>query len=243
MLFVAIEANKNTRRFIIVEDEDRNPLDYRGALDEAALSEYVRDHDYRSADEPRTWAKRINRWINGQAVPTPENVRRILAALDANWVVGLGEAGFKQHALCVIHEMWKTGAIKVARAHAAAIFCEEAFKAQALFSRNLNAFAAGTVFTQRLDECASRAWPQSQDGDIPTRPVPPRDMRGSRLYEAWLLIDAVLRSEDVELDFRDIQSNISRVIDDWLSETDKTSRLRPASSAARPLNFEAKVLA
>lgn len=147
-------------------------------------------------------------------------MRNTLEGLGVDWIAGLGEVGYLQHALCLIHAMWKAGDRKRAYRQARTIFTRgDGYKESAPSIARVQP-AEYDEFAEAIDV----AWPQ-RNGMLPRRATPPKDMPASEgLYEAWLLLEAALFSRrPYHHSYTAVQNGVNRAVASWLDCLGRTS--------------------
>ncbi len=146
-----------------------------------ARREVQLDQGYEHA---RHWERNARRWFARECAPQPEQIRRVLRALDTNWLVGLGRSGYVQHALCLVHVLSDNGALDLAARTTRLIFGEES-------SGYYDLVAADS---KRLDQ-ALQAW--RREGIIPTSASQPSGLTRSDLCMAYDAFGSALSSSTV----------------------------------------------
>ncbi len=236
VLLNAFDANAEARGFLRGGWKSR-VREFHGLLDEAGASRFIEARDHGSELSAEKWARNLNRWLNGTRVPEPQMVRATLSALGADWLYGLGASGYQQHALCLIHGLWKNGARTTAVTEARAIFVvslDESFVAQRAQRALSRASAIGTPHQDRLDKAVKTAWPSCK-GEIPPRPIAPSDLGASvDLYSAWLLLEATRTSRAPDTSFRLVQSAVTHNVRRWIDEQRAFSSVPTLTATADP---------
>lgn len=206
-------------RLLLDEDYEGEPFDYSAQVIVSALADRVAPDDLQGESVP-TWTRAIRRWVSEDAAPTPNMIRRVLVALGFDWLVGMGRAGYYQHALVMLHTLWATGNRTRLAAQAKAIFDRTDEQGDTLDDR---AFLHATATeVQRLEDAAFACGWRDKQGDvaIPTRCTLPRDFpASSELYAAWMLLDAAIISKhgSVEQRLRAARDGVAMHVDAWLA--------------------------
>ncbi len=204
------------KRFVS-DDACERLNNFSGTLREADAARFIVDNDYRTGASARQWARNLNRWLAGDRVPTPSMVRFTLEALEYNWLVGLGESGYKQHAICLIHALWAVGRRKQATTAARMIFAstlEESLE----YKPGLTRAKTGAPPLDRLENVARAIWP-GDDGEIPTRARAPRDLGASPLlFSAWLALENARASKRPSIATEILFSEATKMVRLWIAE-------------------------
>jgi len=194
-------------------------MDLRGTIDYAEVGRLIAQGD-EEFDNARHWERNLRRWFAEERAAEPDQVRRVLAALDANWVVGLGRVGYQQHALCLLHGLWIVGARSLAGLSARAVFRRRAVSDDTEASDRARAAAwleraaSGSTLRLRLDRSLNACW----QAGIPLLPRPRADFTESEgLHVAYMALEYALHSKSARLEVRlqNVQDHVAKAVLAW----------------------------
>ncbi len=174
LLISALWSNEKTRRFLKLADGDLGWAEtYVGVeppFDVAAVAKVLRELDRRAEDSWKinTWRTQLRRWFKpgsdgSRKAVEPDGVRRVLAALGADWLLGLYRVGYHRHALAMIYRLHANGAISTACDYMRATFGSDSVADRKLRSARVTYRDAGDprVRALLLDRAAFALWPSS----------------------------------------------------------------------------------
>lgn len=191
-------------------------FDYRDLIDVSALAERVAPGDIQG-ELVSTWTRAIRRWVSEDAAPSPNTIRRVLAALGFDWLIGLGRAGYQQHALAMLHALWARGNRKRVAVQATAIF-DRSDRQDILVEQRL--LRATESDLERLENAAlACGWRDNVAVSIPVRCTFPRDFPASgHLFAAKMLLEGAILSKDGSLEQRlqAVSDGVAREVESWI---------------------------
>lgn len=208
---------------------------YRDVIKVSALAELIALND---PDFTGTWVKTITRWLAKERprAPQPQTIRRALTALGFDWVVGLGLSGYKQHAIAMLHALYRNGTYPLPAIQANAIFHGPAYIQDAIVWRSARSFRTRKRHVlpeeSRLDEAARRCWLGSDVYGIPTKPPMPPDLSTSQeLYAAWCILETALNGKAGTLEGRmaGAEETASSYVLSWVNDIANTLDPDPPS--------------
>jgi len=212
-----LRPDRRFRRLRGQSSETQEPFDYRGLVNVSALAERVSAHDV-DGESVSTWTRAIRRWVSEDAAPSPNYVRRSLASLRRDWVIGMGRAGYQQHALAMLHALWTRGNRERVAVQAMAIF-DRSDRQDVLADPCVLRATASDL--ERLENAAiACGWVDDGAVSIPARCTLPPDFPASaHLYAAWMLLDGALLSKHGSLDqrLRAVSDGVAREVESWVA--------------------------
>jgi hypothetical protein len=235
MPFLAERVLRPDRRLrrLLGQPTDADPFDYRDLVNVSALAEQVAAHDV-DGESVSNWTRAIRRWVSEDAAPSPNYVRRTLAALGFDWLIGMGRAGYRAHALALLHALWAKGNRKRVSVQAMAIFDRSDQQDILVGHRLLRATASDL---ERLENAAfACSWIENGAVSIPARCTLPRDFPASgHLFAAKMLLDGAMLSKDGSLEqrLRAVTDGVAREVESWVAgfyptESRRAQRPRPS---------------
>ena len=204
-----------------------NPFDYRDVIRVRNLAEWLSAKDARG-DSVSTWTRAIRRWVSEEAAPEPDYIRRTLSTLGFDWLTGLGRSGYGQHALVLLHALWKQGSRSRVAMQASAAFPGSAYRPDS--DRALwTVIRAGSNDLARLDNAARASRWEDALGEVrlPVRCAHPPDFPASRnLYTAWMLLESALLNKHGSIQQRllAVDESVAREVHAWVEDILRNNR-------------------
>ncbi len=204
------KAGLTKERLYLAPPTPGDTLDYRGCLAVPRIAEIV------DRTSKRTAERSIHRWLDRTRVPEPDQVRTTLSALRVNWIAGLARAGYQQHAIYLLHGLWKNGAQSLALSTARLAFFDSHL---ATSDDSSEAWVLSAKDLDRLELAAQSCWPTTDELPRGASLTNSDFLVSKDLFAAYALLDAALNMRyDVGVKRRiyAIQDAVARHVKSWI---------------------------
>lgn len=180
-------------------------------------------------EERRVWERSLHRWLQGTRAPEPDLIQELFTALNLNCIIGLGRAGYQQHAIFLLHGLWANGAKTLAARSARGIFSGLGDEPDDRFKDD--EWLLSDEDHLRIGRAIARCWPK-QKGLIPKLPTPSSSsdfLASPKLFEAYALLDAALNMtlSVAKRRIYTVQGGVAQRVLSWAIE------IEPAKSVGR----------